>query len=488
MDTIAQVALMSKANQVFSSPGNFLSFPILTPFAWKPDDLNFANAFADPEVFRTLLDLSLIVNSLPTGTLFQGGADNYLWQGYDQWLKDMVLAKDQMTADERAQYDQAKALLTVKDANGFSVDSPIVVAYKQYRDAWFSAAQNYKNEQMTAISSSDPAVQTQWKDVDEPRLRALVEQANSDWENKGNKAGVENAQTMKAQLDARSPSNAWNEWRSAFDPILALLTDASSNMQFAPTVFSPSDIFAQIWPTFHLSGAEIMQLAQSAPDELQLFAGNNGNSTIRSLSFEFCSAALVRPWLRTAVFSARFWKFREGTSPLSDGAASPQGSWPSYISAVVFARNIQITTISAPQPQPLPSLPPVDPATLREQIMLTRTGIQKSPGTIVMPGTMHPFRAALPGISAAPTDLQRNLGPVIVEHPVTPTLASVPPRTVQVQLSAVSRLASATYRATSGSSGSQPTTTTDSNISILAFICSRLPQTPNPDTSLNWGL
>src|SRR5262249_38278832 len=165
--------------------------------------------------------------------------------------------------------DQATALLTIKDSNGFFLDSPIVVAYKQYRDAWFAADQNYKNEQLTAINSSDAAVQSQWTNTDEPRLRAFVDEAMSDWENKGSKAEVENARALKARLDARSPSSAWNEWSSALIKDIDMPTDPVSNMSYAPTGFSPADIFAQDWPPFTLTKDEIAQLARSVPDELR---------------------------------------------------------------------------------------------------------------------------------------------------------------------------------------------------------------------------
>jgi hypothetical protein len=467
-----------------------LSFPILDPIAYKPEDLNLANALSSAEVGHALADLSLNVNSLPTGILFQGAGDNYLWDTYDQWLNDMVLAKDQMTADERAQYNQANALLTVKDANGFSIDSPIVVAYKQYRDAWFTATQNYKNEQLTASLSSDPAVQNQWKNVEEPHLRALVDQANSDWENKGNKAEVEAAQAVVTRLDARSPSSVWTKWDSALIPDLDLPTDPVSNMQYAPTGFSPTDLFAQDWPTFHLSSNEIAQLTQSAPDELRkIFSEGGGASTITSLSFEFRSAALVRPWLNTAVFNARFWKFREGTPPLSDGAVSPQGSWPSYISAVVFARNIQVTTQAAPQPQPWRTLPAVNPAILRQPPPPKPIPIKEPPELPVKPGMGHLIAG------------QRFAAPMMMAHSVTPASATamVPGK---VQVSPVMRLMLATYRAPTlisqpasassgaslaGSSSQSAPSTTNPDVSILAFICRRLPQTPNPDPSLNWG-
>ena len=482
MDASAELALMSKVSQVFGGSGILLSFPMF-PIAYRPENLDFGKALSDPHVGQALADLSLNVNSLPTGTLYQGPGDSYLWKAYDQWLTDMVLAKDQMTPDERAQYNQADALLTRKDANGFSVDSPIVVAYKQYRDAWFSATQSYKNEQITANSSSDPAVQLQWKNVDEPRLRALVDQALSDWENKGNKAEVETAQAVKTRLAARSPSSAWEEWRSALIPDIDWLTDPVSNMPYPPTGFSPTDLFAQDWPTFHLSSNEIVQLTQSAPDELRIFSDSGGASTITSLSFEFRSAALVRPWLNTTVFSARFWKFREGTPPLSDGAVPPHGSWPAYVSALVFARNIQVTTLAAPKPQPLGTLPTVDPAIFRRQPIRRRVRIDEP--------LEPPVRRGM----ASGVGMNRFAAPMAMAHPATSVSA-----TAAVQES-VTRLISNTYSsaptsqpastssgASSAGSSSQPTASpADGSVSIVALICRRLPQTPNADPSLNWG-
>jgi hypothetical protein len=506
MDAIAQLALMSKADQVFGDPNNpeiFLSFPFTYPIAYKPEDLDFAHALLNPTLGHTLADLSLNVNSLPTGTLFQGVGDKYLWDAYEQWLSDMVLAKDQMTSEERAQYDQATALLTIKDSNGFSVDSPIVVAYKQYRDAWFAAEQNYKNDQITAINSSDPAVQSQWKDIDEPRLRALVEQATSDWEIKGDKAEVEAARALKARLDARSPSTGWDEWNSALIKDIDMPTDPVSNMSYAPTGFSPADLFAQDWPPFTLTKDEIAQLAQSAPDELRnIFATGSGASPITSLSFQFRSAALVRPWLSTDVFKARFWNFRDGTPPLSDGAASPQGSWPAYISAVVLARNIVVTTQNAPRPQYLHAL------AVSEAILSAETrarvvrdhrteATEPSSATIrdhrtdptrVGSETIRPFSG---GFASSGAMARRTMTPMFATA-TAPQISKVSPFT---------RLVTATYRlptqvfqpgtvstgASSDESSTQPeASTADSNVSILAFICRRLPHSPNPDPALTW--
>ncbi len=499
MDAIAWLALMSKANQVFGSPDVFLSFPAVVPISYEPENLDVSAALSNPQVGHALADLSLNVNSLPTGVLFSGTQDNYLWQVYSQWLNDMVLAKDQMTDDERAQYDQAIALLTVKDSNGFLVDSQMVVSYKQYRDAWFTANQNYLNEKSTAEASIDPTVQDQWQNVDEPRLRALVDQATADWGNKGYKSDVENAQTLKARLEARSPSSTWNSWRGALIADIDLPTDPVSNMQYAPTLFSPADVVSGDWPTFQLSSDEIKGLVSTAPNELRkVFYSGDGTSTITSLSFQFRSAALVRPWLNTDVFKARFWKFRDATPPLSDGAAPPQGSWPAYISAVVFARNIQMTTQTAPQPLHLQALV-VSQAMLQPSAIAAVVRDHRTDATTPDVATVRDHRTAL----AAPSSPAR-MAFIPGAFAKRPMIAAAPAPQTQ-PASAFMRLNTATYRMPSGIFQRWPQppdpspqapppppppqpapSTPDNDVSVLAFICRALPQTPNPDPSFNW--
>jgi hypothetical protein len=273
-----------------------------------------------------------------------------------------------------------------------------------------------------------------------------------------------------------------------------------SNMPFAPTLFSPADLFAADWLPFHLSSDEIKHLVWSAPDELRsMFYVGDGVSAITSLSFEFRSAALVRPWLSTDVFKARFWKFRNDTPPLSDGAAMPQGSWPAYISAVVFARNIVMTTQTAPQPQYLQALT-VSQAILSADAPAAAIRDHRAEGTASTPPVIRDHRTQGTGprwAAIRPFANRFASGTVMASRPVTPTVATTAaPRTGQ--LLAVSRLTNATYSScwlpaggasgeSSAGSSSQPTTTTSgSDVSILAFICRRLLQTPNPDPDLNW--
>src|SRR5262249_9444335 len=230
---------------------------------------------------------------------------------------------------------------------------------------------------------------------------------------------------LKARLDARSPSSAWNEWSSALIKDIDMPTDPVSNMSYAPTGFSPADIFAQDWPPFTLTKDEIAQLARSVPDELRnIVATGSGASTITSLSFQFRSVALIRPWLNTDVFKARFWKFRDGTPPLSDGGTSPQGSWPAYISAVVLARNIVITTQAAAKPQPWHPRA-VPPAMLRPPAVARATPVHKTEGIGAKPAATPQFTRGLasPGMMT-----MRPMMPIVAAAPpVAPQKAGVSP-------------------------------------------------------------
>src|SRR5579859_7235092 len=192
MDALAQLALMTKAKLVFENPGTFLSFPALTPINYSPDQMKFSQAMSNNDVLHAFAGFSTLTNALPQGTLFQPSLDHLFWDVYAGLLNNMQLAQGTLTPQQQAELQAAQSFLTVQQ-DGLPVDSPAVLAYKQYQQAWFAATQNYNNQKITATSSSDPNVQAQWQNNGEPFARAQVDTAESDWEVKGFKAQVEQA-------------------------------------------------------------------------------------------------------------------------------------------------------------------------------------------------------------------------------------------------------------------------------------------------------
>ncbi|HEX4861167.1 MAG TPA: hypothetical protein VFV07_08025, partial [Rhizomicrobium sp.] len=350
MDAAAQLALMAKAKLVFETPGTFLSFPFLSPLAFHPSQLDFTQAATDTSVAAALRDFSLAVNSCPASSIFAPVGDDYLWDRYDTWLNAMTLAGNQLSPADQAAYTAARTLLVVTDSNGYDADSPKVVAYKRCRDALFAAQQAYNAAKLTA-SSGDANAQATWQSTDEPRLKSAIDAASSDWNTTGYKADVEAAQGTVARCEAHMPEAIWAQWRHLYNPDLDRVTDPASNSSYALSGFTPGDLATQSWTPLHLSGLEIAVLKATAPLELQAIFGAVGQSDIATISFEFRSCAVVRPWFTNAVSQSRFWKFADG-SVLSDGASPANGAWPAYVSAVVFVRNVQVTYASAPAAPP----------------------------------------------------------------------------------------------------------------------------------------
>jgi hypothetical protein len=521
MDSLAHLALMTKAQLVFAAPDTFLSFPALSPLSYPPDQLSFASGNAlSAQQLRSFSEFSRVTNSLPLGTIFQPPADTYLWDKYHEVLATSVLASGEPSSEQLAAITAAQAYLRLTTPDGLQADSPAVVAYKQYRDAWFKAVQDYKEKQLTAGATTDPKQQTQWKDTDEPALRAKIAEAEANWESKGNKAAVERAQQATTEVASQSPQLIWRDWSSKFIPEIDLQTDPEQNT-FALTGFLPNNAVEQKdWPSFTLAAPEIAQLAAQAPKELAaVFNELQGSSQIDSISFEYRSVGLERPWLEPKVFSARFWKPADPAAQLSDGGDPPHGEWPSYITAVVFARNIVLHVRAAsgpPAPVQLRALPsitqrlefvaepsasssapalkavvaaapmalrvPPAPPVARPAVMLSAPAAKVTAVTPMVHAAVAPaaaFRVAAPVAAAA-----------AVARPASPATAAVlrlNPGVFSVQVAhPIITSPSPTPPTPPPSQPTPPPPQPTQDVSILAFVCKRLPKCPDPDLALKW--
>lgn len=493
MDALAQLALMTKAKFVFERPGTFLSFPALSPLSYEPDQL----AFMPPHNLSVFSEFSRLTNALPQDVLFQPSLDDTLWDVYLSVLQNAQLAQGTLSAEQNAQFAQAQSFLQTPGDDGLPpAPSVAVIAYNHYQQAYIRATQQYRAQQLTAQASSDPAVQAQWQNVDEPSLRSQVDAFEADWKKNGFKAQVEQAKQIVQECAAQSPAIQWQSWVSECNPSIDFLTD-SQNQTFAPTVFSPYDALSQPdWPSFKMTGAEIQQLATQAPPELTHVLDTITNSTIDSLSFEFCSVALTRYWLHNEVFTSRFWKLSDASAQLSDGGMVPQGRWPAYITELIFVRNITVTSHAAGgglQTQSLSAFPHV---MLRPATVATMTAAR---GPLVPP----------PRVAARPVPAMAPAQPQFARTPLTPVPSAIHPA-MMLRLNAgaftmrtppAEPTTPATIRVTAvppspalqvpTTSGATPvadlTSPTRAKVSILAFVCKRLPKCPNPDPNLQWG-
>jgi hypothetical protein len=206
IDSLTHLALMTKAQLVFSQSGTFLSFPALSAFSFPPNYWAFAsNTTVTAEQQRNWAEFCQLANSLPTGTVFAPPPDTYLWDKYDEILKTGVCASGELSAEQKVKLAAAQSYLRVTTPDGSQTDSPAFLAYKQYRDAYFKAVQHYNTQKLTADASTDAKQQAQWTNTDGPALLARAAAAKTNWEANGNEAAVEAAQQVEATVGAQSP-------------------------------------------------------------------------------------------------------------------------------------------------------------------------------------------------------------------------------------------------------------------------------------------
>lgn len=498
MDAFVQVALIEKAQRVFAAePGVQLCFPLLSPLTFSAAQIGALAAPASAADYAAAADFARVVNFLPRGWV-ANASEQMLWDVYAAVLDRADVAAASAPGAGSTESDAAASVLYQTAPDGSRQESEAYQRYRQYRDAWFVAREDYGAHRLSGELSDDPAVRAHWLEVEEPALRAVLDAARADWETLGQRARIESALAAERAAAASAPEVRWAEWRQAFMADIDMPTDAGGN-RYAPTGLSPRDFAAHdAWLGFELSASEMHALVAAAPDPFKAMLGSDAGAGVQHVTFEYRSVALVRPWFQPEVFSSRIWRSSDPDLMLSDGATPPQGVCPAYASACVFMRKLVVTPADthAPQAQrqwrftldaqrlaasplhpdlrvlermrpgppvaPVPGgpAPVVQPRAFRA---LTAASFVSAPASPAHDAALAHARLLLQAARPPAADLRLRLpplrwrghGPVVVQPPPAPAPAPAPPA--------------------------------DDELAILAFICKRLPKAPDPDPALRWN-
>ncbi|MBD2258597.1 hypothetical protein [Pseudanabaena sp. FACHB-2040] len=544
MDAIAQLALMHKAQKVFGSDSTFLSFPV-TPLQYTQAELSFVQDLNVPR----LKEFSLLVNLIPTGDAWQPTEAEYLWDVYGDVLggHDTELAQSTRSPQEEAQYQAAVQFLNSKRDDGWLEPSPALRLYSQFRDQWFVLQERYATAKLTGETATNLEIKTHWQTLEEPQLRQQISDLETRWVNEGFKQEVEQAQQVRNRLGGKNPNKTWGEWNEKFNPDINALTDVD-NVQFYPSSFSPINALESgSWQPFTLAKDEVEAMVRAAPAELRSrLAADRQDSDIASISLEFSSAAILRTWLDSDLFKARFWRFSDGSKQLSDGKMPASGRCPAYVTAVVFARNITIKRATPPAnsgtPQgpgrvlpnklpltaerlefskavqvlkvrPNPQVVSTKPLThqlgqpalgqpapaVRQNFQVASIKPNLTQVNFVQAAPASSFKtaqiSALQGINISkPLRVNPN-PPIAINQLATPTAQILQQEATskafrRLQQEAIFRptLPQAPDSSQTPDASVKPseTTTAPDQIYVLAFICKALPPSPNPDLTLPW--
>lgn len=501
MDAFTQLALMTKAKRVFESDDTFLSFPVFSAKSYNPEELTFGRpGEMTPQMLSELSEFARMTNAIPRGTIAPQEESEYLWDVYRDVLEMAEVAAGDMTPVERERYEQALRQLYTTTADGLRSDSAALRLYKQHRDAHIKALENYRNGQLTAEASADAVAQARWRTDEEPQLRRDITRVEDEWLTTGLKAQIEEAMQIEQAAAARAPALVWDEWKESFIADIDTQTD-TANINYAITGFSPYDFFEGAgWPRFTLTREEMIRLAAEAPAELREMLGSgHQDENIERISFEYRSVAVTRPWFRPALFKSRVWRLPATAELLSDGVEASNGRCPAYISALVFARNL--TVERRQRPGTAPPAPPSRPA----RVILTAPG-----GVTVRGAARAAVRGHRQGARVAPPPVPRGAGqvrdhrlvrglarPLVRDHRATAAALAAPRAATfalarpaapvpqpQVRLTAMAFNAILAAPSTPGQP--PPPAGSPSDMTVIAYICKRVPLCPDPHPALQW--
>ena len=368
MDSRATLTLMAALGSVVESGGARLA-ALANPVEIPADRFPALSGFAETrEAANLLYEFARLANRKTAPPLADPGAPDMFWKmAHDILVVNGRSATRDAAADDPA-FKAAYDLILTKDADGIGQPTDIYLKYQAMRDEWFCLQQELGSRKLELAL----------KAVDDP-ARALIENAIAAatqkiadfeirWENEGKRSAIAAAVQTVNTAQARSPQRQWNQWQQQLSSFVGddgrgAQTDSASEDRFAATAISPSGVEAAnaAWNRLSLAGPELETLASGAPQAWRQTLHPSGEPLqMESLTFEWTTVGIVRPWLDQAIFESRGWRMSDSDRHVSDGADPPSGDWPWIATGAVLVRNIDARFIQPPPP------PPTDAPVIRD--------------------------------------------------------------------------------------------------------------------------
>ncbi len=541
MESKISLALATKLKMIFEKEDKFLTFPLGIGFPYR-----YLNFMKDPSVSGLTLqeqlnnkgDFARLLNIIPDdGATFSADASRLLWDELKAVLKNSIFAVSGLSEAENRSLDQAIDFLTdlktEEDGTAIPVNSVAVTKYYEYKTVYENAVNTYLNEKITVENSTGPEgdkLKQQWTAYREKELIDIKNRAEADWKNLGFKVEVENNQAIKNTLELRKYLDMYRQ--AYLDEInISEIPDLNGlGIGFCTTFFSPIDAFDTNlpWTKLTLTKEEIASLVQNASVELKgLFNASQGSDDIESCSLEYNNVVVIRPWYKPEFFASRYWKMSEDVV-ISDGNLPRKGKIPAYITSMVVVRNIKVTRKKKAGSDPLIlqifSITPIQtlkmsrtPVTIKSRLASdvapVRAGVEIGPKTVsrfsVAEAAPRSFRTmtATTAIRDKPFSSPSFKSSLLMSSLKQPLTQPVDPQaTLNIKLKEKKSYVSEKYIGMtiktpfspilptsvelSGASANDLITETYNmdGVAVLAFVCKRVPMSPDPDNTLAWNI
>jgi len=540
MESKISMALATKLKMIFEKEDKFLTFPLGLGFPYR-----YLNFMKDPSVSGLTLqeqlnnkgDFARLLNIIPEDSAaFSADASRLLWDELKAVLKNSIFAVSGLSEAENRSLDQAIDFLTdlkvEEDGTEIPVNSTAVTKYYEYKTVYENAVNTYLNEKITVENSAGAEgdkLKQQWAAYREKEMMDIKNRAEADWKNLGFKVEVENNQAIKNTLELKKYLDLYRQ--AYLDEIsISEIPDLNGlGIGFCTTFFSPIDSFDTNlpWTKLTLTKEEIANHVQNASVELKsLFNAAQGSDDIESCSLEYNNVVVIRPWYKPEFFVSRYWKLSE-EMVISDGNVPRKGKIPAYITSMIVVRNIKITRKkkagSEPLVLPIFSITPIQtlkmsrtPVTIKSRLaseaISARTETEIRPKTVsrisVAEAAPRSFitMAATTSVRSKPVSSSSFKSSLLISSFKQPVAQPVDSQTtLNIKLNEKKSYVSEKYVGMTIKTPFSPALPTSVELSgpyandlitetynmdgvaVLAFVCKRVPKSPDPDNTLTWN-
>ena len=526
MESQVSLALAVKLAKIFESDTSYLSFPLGTGFSYrylgfmKPPE---QSGLSLQEQLNDKADFARLLNIVPSdGPAFIGDASRLLWQRLVQVLEEARFPASGLSAQEEQTLAKAIEFLTdtvvLSDGSAIAVNSAALNRYYEFKTLRDQAEMAYLDEKISVEMSTGPegeALQRRWKEFRERQLLDVLQVADDNWNNLGFRQQVQAAQRTRADLEPKRDLSAYRSNYLA-DIALSQLADINAvGLETCVTFFSPLDAFepGTAWNSVTLTRAEMAALIAEAPANLrQTFGGAESSGDFESVSLELNNVAVIRPWFRQDFFASRTWDV-PAAQRVSDGGTPRQGEIPAYITSMLVARNVVVRRRRTQAPPPTPVVLPILSAVALQSLKLERASPAARAGAgAAVPVSSSPVirKAAsvqLLGAKAASVGVTSMAAarPLAANVALRPTLDARAPTAASgasvTRVALARELTEARYVGTTIRSPAPPKAPPPpepapadvveerysfDGVTVLAWVCKRVPRCPDPDPALTW--
>jgi len=300
--------------------------------------------------------------------LFELNNEAHLQVAYQKILDEALLVDSTVSAEDKAAYENAKALLFIND------ELEATPAYTKYKElaAKASALDKQVYDINTQLSEGDTAKET---DLLQQKQQVALQQnmVLNELLINGDKDKIENALKLVFGLNKRAAyKSEFNNERDNLKNTISRESTVNSNIEYLPAFCLPNQLYKYDfngWKKITIEKAELETLEQKAKaligEDLYNAASDTAPVKITKLEFEYLFVTIQRNWFKKDLVNSRFWNFGPAeTAAVSDGVDLKTGILPAFADKFIFTRRV-MQYVEADSADDVPEVQTAAPAAIK---------------------------------------------------------------------------------------------------------------------------